>query len=190
VVRAGEELVNPVTGVRTVFRETARDTHGELLQVEWRGGPEWAMGADHVHPLQEERFEVLAGRLGLRVGGTRSVHRPGEVAVIPPSAPHTAWNAGDEEIHVLVDFRPALRTEALLDTMVGLAREGRTNGGGAPRSRLQTAVILDHFRDEFQFARPPLVARRGLLGPVAALGRLLGLRAEHPQPHESKRVTA
>jgi hypothetical protein len=190
VVRAGEELVNPVTGVRTVFRETARDSRGELLQLEWRGGPDWVMGPDHLHPRQEERLEVLAGELGLRVAGAPSVHRAGEVAVIRPGTAHTAWNAGDGEIHVLVDFRPALRTEALLDTMVGLAREGRTNGGGAPRGRLQTAVILDHFRAEFQFARPPLFARRGLIGPAAALGRLLGLRAEHPQPHEAKRVQA
>jgi hypothetical protein len=33
MVKAGDELVNPVTGLRTVFRKTAQDTKGELLQV-------------------------------------------------------------------------------------------------------------------------------------------------------------
>lgn len=69
MAKAGDELVNPVTGLRTVFRKTARDTDGELLQVDWIGEPGWNTGPDHVHPLQEERFEVISGKLGLRVEG-------------------------------------------------------------------------------------------------------------------------
>jgi hypothetical protein len=56
---AGDELVNPVTGLRTVFRKTARQTSGELLQGDWIGEPGWTTGQDHVYPRQEERFEVL-----------------------------------------------------------------------------------------------------------------------------------
>ena len=40
MARAGDELVNPVTGLRTVFRKTARETGGELLQVDWIGEPD------------------------------------------------------------------------------------------------------------------------------------------------------
>ena len=60
--------------LRTVFRKTAQDTSGELLQVDWSGSPGWSTGPDHVHPRQEERFEVLSGKLGLRVGGVERVH--------------------------------------------------------------------------------------------------------------------
>jgi hypothetical protein len=35
MAKAGDELVNSVTGLRTVFRKTARETNGELLQVDW-----------------------------------------------------------------------------------------------------------------------------------------------------------
>jgi hypothetical protein len=34
MARAGDELVNPVTGLRTVFRKTTQETSGELLQVD------------------------------------------------------------------------------------------------------------------------------------------------------------
>lgn len=44
MARAGDELVNPVTGLRTVFRKTARQTSGELLQVDWIGEPGWTTG--------------------------------------------------------------------------------------------------------------------------------------------------
>jgi hypothetical protein len=79
MAKSGDELVNPVTGLRTVFRKTARDTDGELLQVDWIGEPGWTTGPDHVHPLQEERFEVLSGKLGLRVEGVERVYGAGEV---------------------------------------------------------------------------------------------------------------
>ena len=34
MVNAGDELVNKITGLRTIFRKTAGDTNGELLQVD------------------------------------------------------------------------------------------------------------------------------------------------------------
>ena len=46
MAKAGDELVNPVTGLRTVFRNTAQDTRGELLQVDWIGPPGWTTGPE------------------------------------------------------------------------------------------------------------------------------------------------
>ncbi len=54
MAKAGDELINPVTGLRTVFRKTAQDSGGELLQVDWIGDPGWTTGPDHVHPRQED----------------------------------------------------------------------------------------------------------------------------------------
>lgn len=34
MARAGDEMVNEVTGLRTIFRKTAADTGSELLQVD------------------------------------------------------------------------------------------------------------------------------------------------------------
>jgi hypothetical protein len=50
------------------FLETARDTDGELLQMEYVAPPRSKGPTEHVHPRQEERYEVLSGALGLRVG--------------------------------------------------------------------------------------------------------------------------
>jgi quercetin dioxygenase-like cupin family protein len=180
MARAGDELVNPVTGLRTVFRETSRTTNGELLQVDWIGRPGWTTGPDHVHSRQEERFEVLCGRLGLRADGVEREYDPGDVVVLPAGSPHAAWNAGDEEVHVLVDFRPALRTEIAFEALAGLARDGRTTSAGVPRNPLQLALVLREFEAEIYFVRPPLAVQKVLLGPLAALGRMLGYRAEHP----------
>jgi quercetin dioxygenase-like cupin family protein len=141
MAKSGDELVNPVTGLRTVFRKTAQETSGELLQVDRIGEPGWITGPDHVHPLQEERFEVLSGRLGLRVGGVEHVHSTGDVIVAPAGAPHAAWNAGDDEVHVLVDFRPALRTET-----TPLPRRGAGGGPPQPSRRVEPVVSTAHDR--------------------------------------------
>jgi quercetin dioxygenase-like cupin family protein len=183
MAKAGDELVNPVTGLRTVFRKTAQDTGGKLLQVDWIGEPGWTTGPDHVHPRQEERFEVLSGKLGLRVGDVERVHSAGEVIMVPEGAPHAAWNAGDDEVHVLVDFRPALKTERAFETLAGLARDGKTNRTGVPKNPLRLALILREFEEEIYFVRPPLAVQRVILGALAFIGRLLGYRAEYSYPY-------
>lgn len=177
MARVGDELVNPANGLRTVFRETAGTTSGELLQVDWFGDPRWTTGPDHVHPYQEERFEVLSGQLGVRADGAERVYGSGEVIVVPAGSPHSAWNAGDVEVHVLVDFKPALRTETAFETLAGLARDGKTIG--IPRNPLRLALVLREFEDEIQFVQPPLAVQKAILGPLAAAGRLLGYRAEY-----------
>jgi len=183
MARAGDELVNPVTGLRTVFRKTAQETSDELLQVDWIGSPGWTTGPDHVHPRQEERFEVLYSRLGLRVGGVERVHGVGDVIAVSAGSPHAAWNAGDDEVHVLVDFRPALRTETAFETLAGLARDGKTNRAGVPKNPLRLALILREYEDEIYFVRPPLLVQKVIFGALAGLARLLGYRAEYPYPY-------
>ena len=189
MARAGDELVNPVTGLRTVFRETADTTSGELLQVDWIGPPGWTTGPDQAHPRQEQRLEVLRGRLGLRAAGVEGHHGAGDVIVVPAGTPHTAWNAGGADVHVLVDFRPALRTETVLETLAGLARDGKTTAAGVPRNPLRFALMLRAFEDELYFVRSPLRVRKAFLSSLAVLGRTLGYRAEYPYP-AGRRVTA
>ncbi len=183
MAKAGDELVNPVTGLRTVFRKTAQETSGELLQVDWIGEPGWTTGPDHVHPLQEERFEVLSGRLGLRVDGIERVLGEGEAITAPPGSAHSAWNAGDDEVHALVEFWPALRTETAFETLAGLARDGKTNEAGAPRNPLLLALVLREFEEEIYFVSPPLFVQRVVFGALAGVARLLGYRAEYPYPY-------
>jgi hypothetical protein len=140
-------------------------------------------GSDHVHPRQEERFEVLSGRLGLRADGIERVHGVGDVIVVSAGSPHAAWNAGDDEVHVLVDFEPALRTERAFETVAGLARDGKTNRAGPSRNPLQLALILREFEEEIYFVRPSLAVQRVILGVLAKVARLLGYRAEYPYPY-------
>jgi quercetin dioxygenase-like cupin family protein len=175
MARAGDVLEHPVTGERFVWRKVARDTGGELLQVDLYVAPGGFVAAEHVHPKQEERFEVLAGVLQMRLDGREKTLQVGERETVPPGRPHVWWNRGAEELHVLVDFRPALRSEMFFETFVGLSRDVKTNRRGLP-NLLRMSVLIREFSDEIRPARIPYFIQVALLGPLAMVGRLMGYR--------------
>ena len=134
MARTGQTLVNPVSGERITFRTTAAESNGKLVAIELALPPGGRVpGPLHLHPLQEERFEVVEGRMRFRVERERVVAGPGEVVVVPPGAPHDFANDGDRAALVRVEIRPALKMEQLFETAVALAEQGRTMLGGVPK---------------------------------------------------------
>jgi|GEM_PF-6091236 len=55
----GQVMDNPVSGERFVFHQTTGDSGGELLALELVLDPHGHVPGGHVHPVQEERFEVV-----------------------------------------------------------------------------------------------------------------------------------
>lgn len=180
MAKSGDVLEHPVTGERVIWRKVAADTHGQLLQGDLFARPGGYVAAAHVHPNQEERFEVLSGTLKLRIEGEERLLSPGDVAVIPAGQSHVWWNAGEEDVHVLGEFRPALRTEVFFETFFGLATDGKTNRKGLP-NLIHLAVLMREYEDELHLASPPLRAQKALFAPLASLGRLLGYRGWYPK---------
>jgi quercetin dioxygenase-like cupin family protein len=176
MIRAGETIENPVTGERIVFRKTSRETGGEAVVIETYVQPGGFVAAAHVHPSQEERFEVLAGAVGFRLGREQRIAHPGERITVPAGTPHTFWNAGDDVAHFVCEVRPALQFESLLETMFALAADGKTNRKGMPNP-LRLAVIAKAHFDTVQLPFPPAIVQRIGLAMGAPVGRLFGYDA-------------
>jgi len=183
MVTSGDVLEHPVTREKIVVRTTARDTGGELYQMDVYVQPRGFVAAEHIHPLQEERFEVISGTLHGRVAGTALTSGPGEKLVVPAGTPHIWWNSGDEELHVLVEVRPALRIESFFETFFGLAQDGKVNPKTGLPNLFQMALTLRAYRNELVLARPPRLVQTLLFGLLAPIGRLLGYKGEYPYPH-------
>jgi quercetin dioxygenase-like cupin family protein len=178
---AGQILENPVSGERIVFRKTASDTDGELLAFELFLDPDGQVPGAHVHPEQEERFEVVEGTMKFRRGLKTVVARPGDVVVVPPGTVHRFENAGEETAHVLVEVRPALRMERLLETTTALAREGRTDRKGLPKP-LELALFVREFEREVRAPLVPASLVRAVMTPLAWFAVLRGLDERHRRP--------
>ena len=171
---AGQILENPVSGERIVFRTTALDTGGELLAFELFLAPDGHVPGAHVHPQQEERFEVVEGTMKFRRGLETVFARAGDTVIVPPGVIHRFENAGEEPAHVLVEVRPALRMEQLFETATALAREGRTNRKGLSKP-LELALFVREFEREVRAPFPPAGVVRAIMAPLVWLAARQGL---------------
>ena len=169
----GRVLLNRVTGQRLIFRRTAAQTRGRLLELELVYPPGGFRPLDHLHPEQEATVEVLEGTLRARVEGRPRSIAAGDVLVLPAGARHAVWNPGPTEARAVWLTYPALASEALLETLWALGRLGRTDRRGLP-GVLQVAVLLRAYSHEVQLAWPPGLAQRAVLAALAPLGRGLG----------------
>ena len=176
MIRKGDRLENPVTGEVLIFHRTSRDTNGEAVLVETIVRPGGFVAEAHVHPHQTERFEVLEGQVGLRVGRDEHLAGPGDVVTVAPATRHRFWNAGDDQARFLCEVRPALGFESLIETMFTLAAEGKTNRKGLPNP-LRLAVIARAHFETVRLPFPPAWLQRAALAVGAPLGRLAGYRA-------------
>ena len=131
------------------------------------------VAAAHLHPFQTERFEVLAGTLGVRRGNEQVELRAGDTVIVEPGEAHKFWNAGDDAVRFVCTVAPALQFERLIATMYTLATAGKTNKKGMPNP-VRLAVIANHHFDDVRLARIPHGLQKLALVLGAPVGRLLG----------------
>jgi quercetin dioxygenase-like cupin family protein len=174
-------MINPVTKERFVWRHTAASTEGAFAEFDLYLGQGAVVAAAHVHPLQQEDFRVERGEIALRYAGVEERLTAGAKRTLPAGTPHSWWQVGPGEAHVVVRLTPSLRSEDFFETFCGLAREGKANRKGLPRNPLQLAVLAHEFRTEFALASAPTrIIARPIVAILAATGRMSGLRSRYP----------
>jgi quercetin dioxygenase-like cupin family protein len=169
----GQQLENPVTGEKLTFIETAESTGGERVVVNLELVAGGKVPGVHIHPNQEETFEVLQGTMKFRYGMKKIVAEAGETVVVPPGKVHDFANAGAETAHVRVTISPALKMEEMFETNVALATEGKVMKSGMPKP-LELALFVEEFKDEVRAPFPPAAVVRGVMAPLAAIAKRRG----------------
>jgi mannose-6-phosphate isomerase-like protein (cupin superfamily) len=190
MARTGDNIEHPVTGERIEFLTTAEDTGGESLRMELLVEPRGFAAAEHVHPRQDEHFKILSGTIRYRVDGVEREAGAGDELVVPKGVTHVWENGGDEDLRMILEFRPALRSEEFFESYFALGQDGKTNPKTGLPNPVRMAVLLHEFRNEIHLARPPLLVQRIAFGALALVGRLLGYEARYPYPYAGRRATA
>jgi quercetin dioxygenase-like cupin family protein len=152
---------------------TVRKSKPEVLEVEATYGPEGSAPPKHFHPSQDEHFEVLAGKMRVRVDGDERDLTKGEEIDIPRGAVHQMWNPSEEPARVKWETRPAGRTEEWFGAIDVLHRRGQVGRNGMP-GPLAFAALLTEYRDVFRLAVKPEPVVRAGLALLAPLGRARG----------------
>jgi quercetin dioxygenase-like cupin family protein len=124
----------------------------DVLEVEALLAPARRTPAVHEHPAQDESFEVLEGAVRVWVDGEERLLGPGDMIDIPRGTAHATANAGTAPARMLVQVRPAGRTEQFFRALDALQRAGRVDADGLPDAEAR-AVLLDQYRDVFRLPR-------------------------------------
>lgn len=173
MANAGDIIHNPVTGQGLIFLATARDTNGELFRAEGVFPPGGFAGVEHIHPHQDEHFEVLAGRAAFDIDGRRQVLSAGEKIDVPAGTRHTFANAGQDEMRVMFEFRPGLDcTVRFYELYFGFAQQGRVNAKAMP-GLLDIATVWPLTSEHAVLATPPAWVQHALFRVLAPVARIV-----------------
>jgi mannose-6-phosphate isomerase-like protein (cupin superfamily) len=191
-MRPGEVLNHPQFGTRITFLRTAEESEGGL--IEWETVYKAHRGKEggnipHFHVTFVEQYQILEGTAAYELEGEERHAHAGEIVAIPRGAVHrNVWNAGEAEMrfrtHIEMNppnLRAARFFQDIIETSYGLAREGKVNADGLPKSYLHTAMLAQGFQPESWLAGIPIPIQRVVIGALAALGRARGYRIRYPQ---------
>lgn len=171
MARAGDVIENPVTGQRLTFLVTTADSDGELFAAEGIFPASGFAGVAHIHPEQDEHFEVLAGHAGFEVDGQRRVLTAGETIDVPRGTKHTFANSGPEEMRVRFEFRPAPpSTEQFYEIYFAFAQQRRVNAKAMP-DLLDIATVWPITSEHAVLASPPATIQHFLFRALAPIAR-------------------
>jgi quercetin dioxygenase-like cupin family protein len=178
-MRAGEIYENPVTGESVVVIEGSEDTGGAYLLGELTVSPGGHPAMEHIHDELEEAFEVVSGRIKVRLDGRDFELGKGESAHVARGVAHYWWNAADEDAVVRVRIEPPSRFEEMISTVFALGRAGRTNAQGMP-GLLQLSLFATEFQSVLRVTKPPRIVQRVLFAILAPIARRRGLTGTFP----------
>jgi mannose-6-phosphate isomerase-like protein (cupin superfamily) len=134
-----EELLT--IGPGTTLRVLSHDERALEIEASYEAG-----GVEppaHLHPGQDEHFELLAGEMRTRIAGREGELLAGQTLDVPAGTVHQVWNAGEERAVLHWTTTPSGRT-------LEWFREIDAAFAGTPRE--DPSTLLERFSDVFRLA--------------------------------------
>jgi mannose-6-phosphate isomerase-like protein (cupin superfamily) len=127
---------NPVIGNRIEFKELCEETNGTrtVAEVTIRSGGKIPL---HYHHEFSEYYEVLEGELKIQMGKEIKTLQKGDYVLIPVRTVHRYFNDSKTDVKFKVVIQPGnIGYQLLIAVLNGLARDGKVNSRGLPKSFL------------------------------------------------------
>ncbi|MDF2629271.1 MAG: hypothetical protein K0R39_3102 [Symbiobacteriaceae bacterium] len=170
MAKAGDELINPITGDRFVFQKVQEDVCEVDLFMRQTGPYTEA----HMHAIQSESFEIIAGHGQWELNGVRHDLHPGDRVDVPAGVSHiNPWRVGEETLHFRQRNTPGLDFDVYFETSARAAQRGKAMANGN-LDQLHQAVILHQTRSKSYLTGTPVWLQKLLFPLLAALGRRKG----------------
>lgn len=167
--QSGDRYAMP-DGSEYVLIKSDAETGGEFVEMEWSLPPDAFAPPVHIHPTQEESYEVLGGRFEVMVDGAWSELGAGESASVPPGTDHTFRTMG-EPVRVRNFHRPGGRFDEFIEEQYRFLTSDRFKGLKRPSTAMVMSIA---WRDHADLLVPSSRALRLAMAGMARLGSLLG----------------
>jgi quercetin dioxygenase-like cupin family protein len=154
--------------------ETSDMTNGARVRTRFLFSATGARVAKHLHPYQDESYEVISGNLVYLLNGTKHVAPAGSSVRLPRGVPHQHFSEGPEDTLAVQTMTPGLDFDYVLETIFGLGSEGRL---GSVSYILQGLVMIRKMEGPFALAILPLWFQKALAWMVTPFAYRLGYRA-------------
>ena len=168
-------ILNPKTRNEIRFLQTSKDTDGKILEMESTYFSHSKEPPPHYHPYQTEDFSVLLGELSIRINGEIKILQQGESINIQPNVAHSMWNNSNNKTVVNWKVRPAMETEFMLETLMGLAKDGKTNEAGVP-GIFQISLTANKFSNVLRLTKPPFIVQKIIFTLITPVAYILGYK--------------
>jgi mannose-6-phosphate isomerase-like protein (cupin superfamily) len=169
VAGTGDTLGFP-DGSDYTITASAGETGGSLVEMEMLLPPNAVTPPLHIHPRQEEDYEVLAGTLEVHYEGDWMRLPEGESMTIRRGEPHTFRNNSGLRVRVRNVHRPAVGFQDYLEELHGLMQEGKVKGFSDASSLVHLARLYEKYEDTIV---PAKLGQRAVMGLFARVGRRL-----------------
>jgi len=143
-----------VSGFVQTFLVTQEDSGGKFVELEIVLEPGAGGAPLHVHPHQEERFEVKEGVLDVFHGGAWHKLQPGDVAVVPPGTPDQFKNTSARPAKLLCRISPALDFQDMNVAVMQLINDGKIRSQKDVKSIIYSSMVLSRFPQSVRMLNP------------------------------------
>src|SRR3954468_5038985 len=179
MANSGGLLAIPELGIEVHVVQSGAETGGERCVLEITGPPRGFLTRGHVHAAQTERLEPLSGAMRVVMEGRAHVLGAGDVLDGPtgPAPPREPMGAGAGAVRIT--HTPAGASEAFLEKLAALSRDGRLLKVGYPRPTAAAELIRDH-GDPGAASKPPRAVQQAIAKAIlagAGAGRAVRSRA-------------
>ena len=131
-----------------------------------------ALTAKHVHPHQDDSYDVLSGTLDVFLDGRWKSLQQGESIRILKGTVHAIRNSTNVPTRVRNTYDPGLRFQESQEVMEHLIREGKLTAMSGLKNGIYLSLHSMQFRKEFVAVSPP----DWFLRALANFGRALGFK--------------
>lgn len=164
--------VSAILGVKIFCNNTpAEELLDKPISVEAHFSP-GARSSHHIHPRQDESYQVLSGTLDLFLDNEWHKVESGQSISIPKGKVHAFRNSTNEIAKTINIHSPGLRFQEYLEVMEKLSQEGKVTDMTGFRSGVYLSLHSLKFSNEFVPVQPPY----WLIKLMARIGTLLGYK--------------